>query len=155
MSGLTRNQLDIVFPYHIKVDREFKIIQVGSKLDSFISKKDGNISRLLGEHVGDLFDLTSPHISRDWNKLFSSKNATYDMNFKHTQYYTRRNMKSLLLRGGILISDPLQDSEVESYHVIFLVSPRVTSSTDLVECSMTFSDLSKYTLHRECMLMGK
>ena len=47
--------LDGLFPFHILVDGEFKIVHVGEKLPKILSKPE---HELHGSHIGDIVQIT-------------------------------------------------------------------------------------------------
>ena len=155
MTGLTKEQLDLVFPYHIVVNKEFIITQVGNKLETLIEKDEHNRSSLINNQINLLFDISSPpRFSWDWKKIITGKQATFELNLKSNRSLTRKTLNSLPLTGGIIISDPKTDSTVDNFEVIFLVNPKLSSTIDLSDTPWTFSDLSRHIYQRELLLAG-
>jgi signal transduction histidine kinase len=69
--GLTPKQLRTVFPHHIVINEDFNIIQMGSKLSTFM-RHNTDIKHLNYEHIGKYFRISSPNgLPWDWTQLFA------------------------------------------------------------------------------------
>ena len=188
--GLSAKHLNLLYPFHIVLDSNFIIKQVGDKLgnlflDNKSSKQSNVTSNLIGKNVNDYFTIISPRCKwGDWNRIKIGKDALFDidLNSNHIDEINNRNnvtkddfngnislpssksflsvdqkknyIKSVPLRGCLVIADPKTDPTVKEFHVIFLLSLRAIDCTGVVDAGFTMSDVSKYTSHRELIRVG-
>lgn len=140
--GLSSVQLQDIHPYHIAFNAVFDIVQVGSKLETFLETNN-----LVGQNMINLFEITEP-IKCYWN--WESINLNPD-NQRFTLKLNRRIERSkffAVLRGGL--------SKLHSPFVgLCLVTPYVASITEMYDMGLTSLDLPAHTFIRDVMRMGE
>lgn len=94
----TPRQLQEVFPFHIAVDRNFMVLQEGSKLPSYLK----GISSL-GLHIGNIFQLKFPRIEWDWSEIKLNLDISFEMRLANTTFVT--DMLTAYSKGQILNGD--------------------------------------------------
>ena len=149
--GLTFNQLQTVFPFHIRVDSNFIITQVGKRLANLFSSNEGNNQPVcIGKHVGDIFNVSSPsRLIWDYKRLKISQHMTFSFDLKD------QNKKKLPLIGGVIISDPNVDPDCKEVSAMFLLSLRVKYTDELHELEFGWSDVSPYGFQKELILTSE
>lgn len=134
-----------VFPYHIVLDREFKVLQLGNKLNFNVSNKsEGNV----GVHVEKMCTIISPKFCPwDWDAILrSNKDQTFHL---ETIPNEENNFRKFPLSGRCIPCNSKIESTHTSFTAIFLLNLRVSTVEELSECGLTLSDIPHYTVQRE------
>lgn len=142
--------------YHIAVNKDFIVTQVGFKLGSLFPLNENKEPLIIGKHASEYFSITTPH-TMPWNlrRMLISKDGTFDLALNSLSLLSKVHVKKLHLSGGIIVSDPKSDPDVKEFGIIFLVNLKIKILSDLSESGFTLSDISKYAFQRELILAGK
>mmetsp|Transcript_29543 Transcript_29543/g.45097 ORF Transcript_29543/g.45097 Transcript_29543/m.45097 type:complete len:753 (-) Transcript_29543:178-2436(-) len=127
-----------VFPYHVVVDGDFGILQIGNRLANLI----GAEINLVGRHIDKIFEIKRPVLgSWDWSTLHKLEDQTFFL-----QSMTSRQTK---LKANIihLSASPKQ--------VMFVVSPDAKNVAELTEMNLTMSDLPLHSFQRDAVFLGE
>eukprot|EP00980_Cylindrotheca_fusiformis_P023042 scaffold10069_cov69-Cylindrotheca_fusiformis.AAC.11 len=144
--GISMDLLRQVFPFHVVVDHDFKIQQVGVNLPQVLEREAENVK---GMHIEDVFKITRPVTGFTWE--WRSMNNLYDQNF----------FMSPILAG---MSDARKDLEVDfkaamltlsKDKVMFSLCPDVQNLQHLNDLGLTLSDLSLVTSQRDAVFLGE
>jgi hypothetical protein len=151
--GLSSKQLHNVFPYHVVIDHELKIKQMGEKLSSFLSGSESAASALVGGLISDFFSIAAPpRCSWNWKQIILGKDSTWDIALISSKLGLKR-LKKLPLRGSVLLIDSQTDS-TQKVGAIFLLNPLVTSASDMFDCGLLLSDISRHSYQRQYLIIG-
>jgi len=135
MSG---DKMKEVFPYHVVVDNDFKILQVGNALKRLIEPK----SELVGSHIEDVLTIKRPVLgSWDWSVLHKLEDQTFFLQSTTTK---RTKLKANIIH---LSSKPKQ--------VMFVISPDAKNVAELTEMKLTMSDLPLHSFQRDAVFLGE
>eukprot|EP00980_Cylindrotheca_fusiformis_P028917 scaffold22677_cov139-Cylindrotheca_fusiformis.AAC.1 len=141
--GISMEQVKEIFPFHVIVDRQFKIIQVGPKLPKVLDTK---CEELQGVHIQDVFIITKPDMAFSWD--WQSMNSLCDQNFflsptvKGTSKVQNVNFKASMYT---LCKDK----------VMYSLCPNVKNLQHLNDIGLTLSDLSLVTSQRDAVFLGE
>ena len=151
--GLTSWQLQNVFPYHIVVNNNFQIVQIGKKLMDIL-----NFKTVDGIHISKVFDVESPSFKKwEWSEIMLSKQITFNVTLKpkFLSKLKRADIKELCLKGDMLLqqqnesfSNATQQQEIGA---IFLFHLNIHNTDELREKGFTVHDIPNYSLQREYM----
>lgn len=130
-----------MFPYHIMVDDEFTILQVGSSLQSLLQE-----DFLVGRCASELFSIKGPiPLFNDWTWSKMEKMKGKVVFF---ECFTSGS-KEVELRG------PIVEVSNEPKRVMFALSPNAKNLTELKSMGLTMMDLPLHTGQREAVLLGE
>lgn len=168
--GLSPEHLLKAYPFHIGIDKDFKIFQLGSRIMSLFANQMNHISKstnvtsdqcyLIGKPITDFFNIISPYKCKwDWKSINMAKDTTFELELKQDCLSlistTKRKISRLAVHGGILICDPKIDKTVDKFYALFLLHLKVKSLSDLSDNGFSLNDLSRYALQRELLLIGE
>lgn len=155
--GLTSQQLQLVFPFHIAVNSLFIITQVGTSLSKYFRVDESNQqSILIGKHISDFFSVSSPPcFSWDFKRLKMGQHLTYNLDLKDISATNFTIKKELPLSGGVVISDPSKDPLCNEPGAIFLVNLRIRHTTELTSLGFTLNDISHFAFQKELIFAGE
>eukprot|EP00980_Cylindrotheca_fusiformis_P005908 scaffold1245_cov109-Cylindrotheca_fusiformis.AAC.3 len=145
-NGISMDLLRQVFPFHVVVDHDFKIQQVGVNLPQVLERE---AEKVMGMHIQDVFKITRPVTGFTWE--WRSMNNLFDQNF----------FMSPVLAG---MSDKRREQEVEfkaamltlsEDKVMFSLCPDVKNLQHLNDMGLTLSDLSLVTSQRDAVFLGE
>eukprot|EP01038_Epipyxis_sp_PR26KG_P013579 gene13579-18222_t len=167
--GLTGDQMQDIFPYHIAVDSKLNIIQVGSALQKYFE----NINSLskfcpvphqvtvhgVGKNVGDYFSLVfPPKCFWDWDKLRLALESNFELKFCDFRGVTTPTYS---LKGGLFISNPeafadlSKDNNSNRFCAFFFLQPNVTSIKEMNKANLQPNDIPKHNLQRDLLFLGE
>ena len=149
--GFTFNQLQTVFPFHIRIDSSFIITQVGKRLAKlFPLNEETDEPSCIGKHIGDIFSISSPsRLLWDYNRLKMSQHMTFSFDLK--EQYKRK----LPLIGGVVISNPNDDPCCNELSAMFLLNLRVKYTDELHALGLGWSDITPYGFQKELILTSE
>ena len=161
-SKLSFSAYDIqtVFPYHIVVDKDFVIIQVGSKLQEYLKGV-----KLLDKSIDQVFSLRSPRDCEwDWVDITIHGDSSFELQLLddveidplHKDRDTTPEQRKLLgLKGGLYITDPDFDPTAYQYAAFFLVNPRFRNLTEMIQQQVTLTDIPRFGFQRDFAFLGE
>lgn len=161
--GLSPSQLQIVFPYHIAIDANFQIIQLGNKLMDMVIYQ-----LLVGKHISDSFDLIKPNgFDWDWNHMIINQETSFELDLKASKTLKRKELKKISLRGDILLQgfdsqllstkNCIQSTVSQSMPngAILLLHLNMSTTEELNDNGYRMSDVSKFDMQADLFHVGK
>lgn len=144
--ALTLDRLRQVFPFHVVVDQDFSVVQVGFKLPLIL--KTGE-SELFGTHMKQLFEFIRPDMAFDWdwNVLERLWDQTFLLKPATEAITTTQQDRDILFNASLLT--------LSSQLVMFSLRPQVMDIDNLKERGVTLSDMSHITSERDAVLLGE
>ena len=132
-----------IFPYHVALDADFRIIQVGNSLSMIIDE-----TNLIGRFVSDIMAVTSPipmFGQWDWPTLEKMKDKTVFLESK----VASANRKKAKVKGALIevLKSPKQ--------VMLALFPNVKNLAELEEMNLSMADLPLHSCQREAVLLGE
>jgi hypothetical protein len=144
-----------VFPYHVVLDSDFRILQVGNSLSMLfedIEEEEEEDSppqpeiNFIGRVVSDIFMVTGPipmFGQWDWSVLDRMKEKTIFFESVLTDESTRKAK----LKGTIIEMFPRQ--------IMLSLLPNVKNLTELSNMDLSMGDLPLHSCQREAVLLGE
>ena len=87
-----------LFPYHIAVDRNFMVLQEGSKLPTYLRG-----ITTLGTHIGNIFQLNFPKCEWDWSDIKLNIDISFELCLANTAFVT--DMLTAYAKGRLFEGD--------------------------------------------------
>lgn len=161
--GLSMDKMQEVFPFHVIVDKDFKIAQVGEKLPVLL--KATNSHDLEGVHIKDVLKITRPVLGTSWN--WRSLNKLSDQNFflapaiedssavtRASTHITADGKQKFGMEGG-KIKFKASIVDLDGGMVMFTLSPEARNVEDLNNMGLTLSDLPLHSCQRDAVFLGE
>ncbi len=134
-----------VFPYHIVIDQEFNIVQVGNSLQRLMESEF-----LVGKCISDTFTITSPIPSFgkkwDWKSLDKMKGKTIFLEGLHAT----SSLQKPKIKGSII-----ELSTEPKRQVLLALSPNVKNLSELEDMNLSMQDLPLHSCQRDAVLLGE
>jgi class 3 adenylate cyclase len=130
-----------IFPYHVVVDRDFGILQVGKDLPSLLNVMESDI---VGVSFKKIVRIVKPvHGVWNWQALRKLEDQTFFMTPMDHVY------EAIKLKGNMvrISTDPFQ--------VMFVLSPDAKNVTELRQMNLTMSDLPLHSFQRDAVFLGE
>lgn len=143
--GLSAAQLHKVYPYHIAIDDNLRVCQLGEKLAKLVRPS----IKLNGVPIQSLFEITSPICQWDLNELEELETCTFELQLKNNSMFDCKT--ALSLKGGIVVA-PQADGKRT---VLFLLSLNFSDYADLQQGGFDLTDISRYTFQEELFTLSK
>ena len=140
-----------VFPYHVALDADFRILQVGNSLPMLFDDIDSSVrngTNFVGRIVSDSFMVTAPipmFGQWDWSVLDRMKEKTIFFESVLTESTT----KKARLKGTLI--------EISRHprKVLLNLLPNVKNLTELSNMDLSMGDLPLHSCQREAVLLGE
>lgn len=132
-----------VFPYHIVLDADFRIIQIGDSLSRLFDH-----SVIDGRVISELLAVASPlpmFGQWQWESLDKMKDKTI---FLESKFFTARGEK-VKLKGTLI------EVSKEPKQVMLALFPNVKNLSELEEMNLSMADLPLHSCQREAVLLGE
>jgi len=134
-----------VFPYHIVIDEDFSIVQVGKSLHLLMES-----TYLVGKYISDLFTITGPIPSFgkkwDWKNLDKMKEKTIFLEGLHSN----SSLQKPKIKGSII-----ELSREPKRQVLLALSPNVKNLSELEAMNLSMQDLPLHSCQRDAVLLGE
>lgn len=134
-----------VFPYHIVIDEEFFIIQVGNSLCQLMENQF-----LIGKCISDIFTITGPIPSFgkqwDWKALDKMKEKTIFLEGLNSNSFLQKPK----IKGSII-----ELSKEPKRQVLLALSPNVKNLSELEAMNLSMTDLPLHSCQRDAVLLGE
>ena len=134
-----------VFPYHIVIDENFYIIQVGNSLHLLMDS-----AFIIGKCISDLFTITGPIPSFgekwEWKNLDKMKEKTVFLEGLHTNSFLQKPK----IKGSII-----ELSKSPERKVLLALSPNVKNLSELEGMNLSMQDLPVHSCQRDAVLLGE
>lgn len=141
--GISMERLREVFPFHVIVDRNFKILQVGMNLPQVLETTDKDLQ---GVHIQDVFKITRPDMAFSWD--WQSMNSLCDQNF-----FVSPTMKGETSVQNVNFKASMLTLSKDK--VMYSLCPHVNNLQHLNDIGLTLSDLSLVTSQRDAVFLGE
>mmetsp|Transcript_22486 Transcript_22486/g.55637 ORF Transcript_22486/g.55637 Transcript_22486/m.55637 type:complete len:1526 (-) Transcript_22486:168-4745(-) len=161
-SGLSMRKMKEVFPFHVMVDKDFKIAQVGEKLPKLLKTRSHDLA---GVHIRDVLKITRPVLGTSWDWL--SLNKLSDQNFflapakedadevtRASQHVTADGQQKFGMGGGA-VKFKASIVHLTEDRVMFTLSPEARNVEDLNNMGLTLSDLPLQSCQRDAVFLGE
>lgn len=139
--GLSPTMTKSIFPYHVMVDADFRIAQVGKKLPTVLGAEEGE---LIGRDLEDVFLLTKPGgVKWNWKWLELLEGQAFEVEPKDA--YCGSETLYTLKTTVIHLDAPCM--------AMLVMTPEAHNLQDLRDMKLTFSDLPLHGDHRESIFL--
>ena len=140
--GLNNAQFYKLFPFHILLDKECRVLQCGHALQRLYPE-----TLKAGTHVQDTFRLRHPHIEYAYEPMVKDAN---------TSFLLSSHANGMELKGMILPTDACAAyGEAAQEAMLFLASPRVACLDDLQKFRLFLSDIPLHDMSRDYVLLAE
>ena len=134
-----------IFPYHVVIDNDFRIIQVGNSLSSLMENEF-----LIDRCISDIFTITGPIPSFgkkwDWEMLEKMKGKTIFLEgLDATSTHQKPKIKGSIIE---LLKAPERQ-------VMLALSPNVKNLSELEDMNLSMTDLPLHSCQRDAVLLGE
>ncbi|KAL3941949.1 MAG: hypothetical protein SGBAC_003777 [Bacillariaceae sp.] len=148
--GVSYDRMKNIFPFHVLVNQDFNVVQVGSKLPKLLQLR---ASAMMGSHINKFLEITKPVLGASWNWKDMKKLA--DQNFILCPYISSNPAGRKVAMSDDRIK--LKASMIETSHemVMFVLSPEVSTVTQLNIMGLTLSDLPLQSNQRDAVFLGE
>lgn len=138
---ISSTKMKEIFPYHVVVNQDFTILQVGKDLPSLLSVLEAD---MIGISFKKMVRIVKPvHGVWDWQALRKLEDQTFFMKpLDHV--YENIKLKGNMVR---ISSDPFQ--------VMFVLSPDAKNVNELRQMHLTMSDLPLHSFQRDAVFLGE
>uniref|UniRef100_A0A8C5EK38 Guanylate cyclase soluble subunit alpha-1 n=1 Tax=Gouania willdenowi TaxID=441366 RepID=A0A8C5EK38_GOUWI len=134
-----------VFPFHLILDQDLVLVQIGHALRKRLSRKDGlRRAATFQEH----FSIVSPQIKRTFQGILTMLNAQFIIRIKPGASSTENTGKLMDLKGQMIYVS-------ESNVILFLGSPCVDKLEELTGRGLYLSDIPIHNALRDVVLVGE
>jgi class 3 adenylate cyclase len=149
--GLTLRNLQTIFPFHVLVDRDFVILQVGSSLPSLLNR---NSKELTGQKIGAILEISRPVLGSAWD--WKALSMLADQHF----FLAPRSNPSATLHEKVSMADnaiKFKGSmiKIAGDKVMFVLCPDVRNVGELNRMGLTMSDLPLISCQRDTVFLGE
>ncbi|XP_036407295.1 guanylate cyclase soluble subunit alpha-1-like [Megalops cyprinoides] len=148
----TRSSVDMpkalfcqTFPFHILLDQDMGLLQIGDGLRRRLNRKDAQQRRpAFGEH----FEIVAPLVSCTFQGILTMLNTQFILRIKDGASPTDCSSKLMELKGQMIFIS-------ESNHILFLGSPCVDKLDELTGRGLYLSDIPIHNALRDVVLVGE
>jgi guanylate cyclase soluble subunit beta len=161
--GISMLKLRDVFPFHVMVNRDFRILQVGEKLPKVLETRRENFR---GVHIQEIFKITRPVLATSWD--WQSMNKLSDQHFFLAptvmgKKAAQKAQEKVSISHGpemISVSDSIMSFKaclvpLSGDRVMFCLCPNVSGVSELVDMGLTLSDLSLAICQRDAVFLSE
>jgi class 3 adenylate cyclase len=140
--GLSGDITKSLFPYHVMVDNDFTICQVGKDLPGVLKMAEGDI---VGQHIASVLKLTKPvGVKWDWEWLRMLEDQSFD-----AEPVDESGNAVVPIRFKATVTHV---SDLPPMTMIML-NPDANNLEDLREMNLTLSDLPVHGAHRDAIFL--
>jgi len=134
-----------VFPYHIVIDDDFRIIQVGSSLCSLLENQF-----LIDSCISDIFTITGPipSFGNKWKWEIMDKMIGKTIFLEGLR--STSNHQKPKIKGSII-----ELSRAPKREVLLALSPNVKNLSELEDMNLSMTDLPLHSCQRDAVLLGE
>jgi signal transduction histidine kinase len=141
--SLSADLVKDIFPYHVAIDADFRITQVGKSLEMFIQE-----SSIVGRRVFDVLTVTSPlpmNGTWDWTIMEKMKDKTIFL----------ETIAGPALDEQVRLKGTLVEVCKSPKQVMLVLFPNVKNLAELEEANLSMADLPLHSCQREAVLFGE
>ncbi|CAB9508418.1 Hybrid signal transduction histidine kinase J [Seminavis robusta] len=141
--SLSADLVKEIFPYHVVLDADFRITQVGNNFEMLIQE-----SCVVGRIVNDILTVTSPiPMPGNWNWSVLDK-------MKDKQFFLE-TVLSPAMEEQVRLKGTLVEVSKSPKQVMFVLFPNVKNLAELEEANLSMADLPLHSCQREAVLLGE
>jgi len=137
-SFLTNKKMETLFPFHVVIDGQFKILQVGKNLGKLIGS-----TNLVGQCASDIFEIRRPVLGA-WN--WSTIGKFVDQTFF---FLASVGKKKTQLKAHF------HNLSAKPKRVLVTIAPDAKNIKQLAGMELTMSDLPIHTFQRDSIFLGE
>ena len=141
--GISPTLAKTIFPYHVVVDQDFKIVQIGNSVASVLKSDELD---LVGQKISEILEVTKPFgMEWSWKWLTMMEDQPFDVE-PVDQGHLRFKATALSMVEGAT------RSSVRS-HTMLILTPDANNLNDLRDMNLTLSDLPAHGAHRDAVFL--
>lgn len=144
--GISKEGLKEVFPFHVLVSRDFKIVQVGQVLPKVLETAGEDLQ---GLHIQEVFMIIRPVMAFSWD--WESMNSLSDQQFFLTPTFAGMSETRKAQNIGFKASM----YNMSENRVLFSLCPNIKNLQHLNHMGLTLSDMSLVTAQRDAVFLGE
>jgi len=134
-----------IFPYHIVINEDFRIVQIGNSLARLMENQF-----LIDKCISDLFTITGPIPSFgkkwDWKVMDKMKEKTIFLEGLYSNsFYQKPKIKGSMI----------ELSKAPNRQVLLALSPNVKNLSELEAMNLSMTDLPLHSCQRDAVLLGE
>ncbi|CAJ1941380.1 unnamed protein product [Cylindrotheca closterium] len=148
--GVSYDRMKGIFPFHVLVNNDFHIVQVGSKLPKLLQRR---ASEMMGSHINTFLEITKPVLGTSWN--WNSMKKLADQNFILSPSIATKPKGKKVAMSDDRIKFKASMVETSRERVMFVLSPEVSNVTELNNMGLTLSDLPLQSNQRDAVFLGE
>eukprot|EP00559_Dactyliosolen_fragilissimus_P009842 CAMPEP_0184855690 /NCGR_PEP_ID=MMETSP0580-20130426/842_1 /TAXON_ID=1118495 /ORGANISM="Dactyliosolen fragilissimus" /LENGTH=695 /DNA_ID=CAMNT_0027350255 /DNA_START=61 /DNA_END=2148 /DNA_ORIENTATION=- len=141
--SLSADKVKECFPYHVVLNDEFVIIQVGNNLSKLLNNRP-----LVGCAIKDILYITRP-VMGEWNFQFLQKIQDQTFFIEPVLDDEEKKNNFVKLKGNVI---NLQDSPMQ---IMLVLSPDAKNVLELRDMDLTMSDLPLQSFQRDAVFLGE
>ena len=133
-----------VFPYHIVINEDFRILQVGNSLSILVDEGE-----IIGRCISEILMITGPIPSFgnwNWSILDKMKDKTIFLEGVREKSYDQKAK----IKGTII-----ELSNVPERQILLALFPNVKNLSELERMNLSMTDLPLHSCQREAVLLGE
>ncbi len=136
------------FPFHLVVNSNLEIIQLGDKLAKLIYSTN-KYANVIHQSVEKYFSIsTPPNYPWNWQQLIKLEDTTVELILLHSP-------NKISFRGAFFILDPEKDSYAPELSAMFLININILSIDEMSEHQLKLSDFPRHNFQRDLLIIGK
>ena len=140
--GISPTLAKTIFPYHIVVDQDFKIVQIGHSVASTLQADELD---LVGQEISEIFEVTKPFgMDWSWKWLTMMEDQPFDV-VPIDHDHLRFKATALSMADGV--------SGSGRSHTMLIFTPDANNLDDLRDMNLTLSDLPAHGAHRDAVFL--
>lgn len=145
--GMSGEVFKRAFPFHIVVDQQLKVVQLGNTLLDLLCKR-WHLPNILGENICEHFSITKPvDTVWSWQNLQRVGHSTcIELKLQHHLQTSSGQQVPISFRGQVEF--------LSAHHVAFLINPSVANMDLLGDLSLSLQDLPKHSFQADMLLIG-
>lgn len=157
--SMTIEQLQVVFPFHIMVNKDFEILSVGDRLpllckqqkqsrrSSLNALTNGNHGSMIGQHIGKFVRITRPVVERwEWNELVKFSDQNFFL--KTLESPVAGDAEPMTFKGSMF---PVGTKDA----ILFTMNPFVHNVKEMNTYGLHLNDLALHGLQRDTIFLGE
>ena len=158
--SITMTTFGVLFPFHIIMDRNMEVVQMGAKIKPLIERHMIYKNKPSGASMirfNDIFVIQRPLIPALFSGILSNSNSLFTLKLKQicSNSTTDRDSVASTASGepfslrGQMIYIP------ESDYILFVGSPRAQETTSLTESNLYLTDIPSHDVTRDLFLVSQ
>lgn len=177
--GVNGHVLKRIFPFHIVVNQQMEVVQIGHKLRELVDMR-WKLPKMLRTFIGDHFRITLPsHFEWNWDELRTLQRMTIEMVLTSQLVNREGKHVNLKFRGEVIFLDEgdnavdmsefdqdvirtprsnrkyLSGRPNNSSRAAFFINPDITNMDDLLSLHMKLTDLPRHGFQADLLLIDE